>query len=195
MAKARVPEATIEQEVGRRIRTVRLQRGASIDAVAAGAGITKGFLSKIERGEKAPAISSLVNIAKALGVKPADFLETEDGNQRVCVVRAVERSPSIRYGNRFGYKYIPLVRGVGKRLMEPFVCLVPPKPVVKGEGMSHPGEELIFVLEGRIMSTIGGQQYILEAGDAIYYDALLPHWGRSLTERESTILMVVSVPE
>ena len=72
----RVQEATIEQEVGRRMRAIRLRQGASIQAVAARAGMTKGFLSKVERGEKAPAIASLFNIAKALGVRPADLLET-----------------------------------------------------------------------------------------------------------------------
>ena len=189
----RVREATIEQEVGRRMRAIRLQQGASIQAVAARAGMTKGFLSKVERGEKAPAIASLFNIAKALGVRPADLLETEEAGKRVSVVRSTQRSPLIRYGKQFGYKYLPLIHGIGKRQMEPFLCVVPPDPVVRGEGMTHPGEEFFFVLDGRILATVGGVEYVLEPGDAIYYDSSLPHWGRSLTGVESTILMVISV--
>jgi hypothetical protein len=72
--------------------------------------------------------------------------------------------------------------------MEPFLCLAPPDPVVRGEGMTHPGEDFIFVLEGKILSTIGGEQYTLGPGDAIYYDCTIPHWGRGLTGSESTIL-------
>jgi transcriptional regulator with XRE-family HTH domain len=184
---------SIEQEVGRRMRAIRLRQGASIEAVAARAGMTKGFLSKVERGERAPAIASLFNIASALGVKPADLLETDEGDARVSVVRANQRSPLIRYGNNFGYKYLPLACGIGQRQMEPFLCVVPPDPAVNGDGMTHPGEEFYFVLDGRMLATVGGVEYVLEPGDAIYYDSNIPHWGRSLTGAESTILMVISV--
>ena len=126
-------------------------------------------------------------------MRPADLLETDEGGERVSVVRSNQRSPLIRYGSHFGYMYLPLVHGIGKRQMEPFLCVVPPDPVVKGKGLTHPGDEFYFVLDGRIQAAIGGVEYVLEPGDAIYYDSRIPHWGRSLTGVESTVLMVVSV--
>lgn len=62
-------------EVGRRLRSVRLQRGWSMDAVAEQSGlVSHGALGSYERGKREPKVSVLVHLAEVYGVPPAVLL-------------------------------------------------------------------------------------------------------------------------
>ena len=63
---------TVEQFIGQRIRTLRLQRSVTLDQLADRVRLTKGQLSKIENGLVSSPVSTLTRIASALGVGPGD---------------------------------------------------------------------------------------------------------------------------
>lgn len=55
------------------LKQVRLEKGMTLETLAQLSGISKGHLSKIERQERDPKISTLVLIADALKVKVDDL--------------------------------------------------------------------------------------------------------------------------
>ncbi|WP_307806731.1 helix-turn-helix transcriptional regulator, partial [Streptomyces sp. FH025] len=74
-----------------RVRLLRKERLMTLEALAERSGVTKSYLSKIERGQSVPSIAVCASLAKALEV-PLDSLFTEaEGLDEVTVTRAAER--------------------------------------------------------------------------------------------------------
>ena len=55
----------------------------------------------------------------------------------------------------------------------------------------HHGEEFIFVLDGKTEFIYKGKKYILEKGDAVYFDARVPHGGISVGSKKAKLLSVM----
>jgi len=55
-------------QIGRRLKTIRLARGVTLAALSRDAGVSRSMLSKIERDESAPTVTTLEKVARALGV-------------------------------------------------------------------------------------------------------------------------------
>jgi transcriptional regulator with XRE-family HTH domain len=178
--------------VGERIRLARLARGLTVERLAGKSGISKGFLSKIERGDKAPAISTLINLARSLNIDVSLLLEN-GGQQRVSLVKKKDRV-TLRYASAFGYRYSPLAHAIDRKHMEPFIVSVPRNPKYVGPGLQHPGEEFMLVIRGKLLVWVAEKEYVLHEGDAIYFDSSLPHWCKSLVKEDCEILDISFVP-
>ena len=187
-ATQRLSGEEVERSLGHRLRQARQSRGITIDALARKAGITKGFLAKIERGEKTPAISTLVNIASALPIEVAKLLEPARQDVRISHVKRLERPPAVTHKSGYGYKYVALADKFTTRRMEPFIVTVPRNPKQRGPGFTHPGEEFVMVLKGKIILAFGAKEYVLDEGDSAYFDSSIPHWPRSANGKESETL-------
>ncbi len=181
-------QEALEKLIGQEIRRHRLANRVGIGMLAKRAGISKGFLSKIERGAKAPAISTLIRIATALNIRISALLEPKHRDQQVSLVRKEERPPALHYANAFGYRYCALARNVDWKHMEPFTISYPPNPKRRGKGLQHPGEEFLMVLRGNVIFTINGKEYSLRPGDSLYFDSSIPHWGRSAGGKQAEVL-------
>jgi transcriptional regulator with XRE-family HTH domain len=170
-------------ELGKRIRKLRKVRERTLDSLAQEAGITKGYLSKVETGRQIPPLATLSKVAKALGTDLSSLLETGAGSASaditngVSLVRATERRPVIRGGSSFGYDYQSLVQNASGRHMSPFLFTFP-QQILKEVFFEHAGEEIIFVLSGTVEFEVGSELYELTPGDCIYFDASMRHRGR-----------------
>lgn len=185
---------SLERQIGEAVRQFRAANNVSLSGLAKRAGISKSFLSKIERGEKAPAISTLIAIAAALNIRLSALLEPAQQEERVSFVRRSERPDAVRYASAYGYKYAALTKKIERKHMSPFVVIFPKNPRRHGGGLRHPGEEFVMALKGKILFTVGTQEFILEPGDALYFDSNLPHWGKSLTGGDSEALDITFSP-
>ena len=108
-------------------------------------------------------------------------------------MRAAERRPVVRGGSAFGYDYVSLADGKSGKKMEPFLFTFPSE-IDKYVFFEHEGEEFLFVLSGKVEWQAGGSKLILEPGDSIYFNARLPHRGRSLGGEASALVVVYSPP-
>ena len=178
-----------ENQIGHRIRKLRLDRGLSQRQLAMDAGITKSYLSKIENSDSAPPVSTLVSLAQAFGVTMDAFFSEEDTPCLYTLVRKAKRQTMARQGTRFGYSYEPLAPKFPGRRMEPFILTVPAE--VETKKFHHSGQEFFIVLEGTLRFKIGTEELIMEEGDAIYFDASIPHAGSSADGRPLVCLMVI----
>ncbi|UTW52996.1 helix-turn-helix transcriptional regulator [bacterium SCSIO 12827] len=178
--------------IGARIRFMRRQREMSLDQLGTVSGLTKSYLSKVERGLSVPSISTAMKVADGFGVSIGELLGAEQGDQTVHVVRKSEREafmgPS---GGAGGYNYELLSGGKRFKTMEPFIM----RPPFEFEGrrlFEHRGEEFIFVLSGEIEIEFPARRFILKAGDSIYFESHLPHRSRSVGAVNAEVLVVVT---
>ncbi len=187
-----------ENKLGGKIRQLREMREMSVEQLAEQSHCHVDLLRHMEDGDLVPSLTPLMNISRALGVRLGTLLDDEphDGpllvkaGQSPNIVHFSGKDPEAKKSNLDFYSI-----GAGKkdRHMEPFLIDVQPRNGEHPPLSSHEGEEFIYVLEGQIEINYGKTDYILEAGDSIYYDSVVPHdvHARGGTAR---ILAVVYAP-
>lgn len=162
----------------------------TLEQLSAGSGLTKSFISKIERGLTVPSISTAMKLAQSFGLTVSQLLGQDHDSDAVCVVRKGERRAFMRAGSPSGYNY-ELVAGAKRfKRMEPYI-MTPPLSFQDDRLFEHVGEEFMFVLSGRVEVTVAGRRITLGAGDALYFDSHLPHRSRSLGKKNARTLVVV----
>lgn len=184
-----------ESELGNRIKKFRISQGFTLEKLAQKAGLTRGYLSKIERSKKAPPVSTLISIAKALKISMAEiFGEGEQNNVHISLVKKKERRVIARDGTIFGYAYQTLAHQFRNKHMDPYILTLPIK-AKQNTIFQHEGEEMLFVLEGVMKFFYGDQVFIAEEGDCLYFDSSIPHYGICQGNKETKCLMVIYTPE
>lgn len=181
---------TIESEIGKRIKSLRTEKRVTLDSLAVQTGFTKGYLSKVEKSEKAPPVSTLGTIARALGVTISFLLGEENHYIPICLVKKGERSLISRDGTAFGYAYEAVAYKFVNKMMEPFILTLPVHPQ-KRTIYQHVGQEILFVLEGTMKFLHGSEILIVEEGDCIYFDSGIPHFGESMGDKAVKCFMVI----
>lgn len=182
----------IESEIGRRIKVSRINKKFTLEQLATQTGFTKGYLSRIEKSEKSPPLSTLGIIARVLGITISFLVGEEEQKTSFGIVKKGER-PLIARGTALEYSYEAVAHTFPNKKMEPFILTLPLKPRKKTIHQ-HEGEELLFVLEGTMNFLLGNREYILEEGDCIYFDSGLPHFGESVGRKEAKCFMVIYTP-
>lgn len=180
----------MEKEIGAEIRRLRRQKELTLDALASRTGLSKGYLSRLERGLKSPPISTLSNIVGALGVEIASLFQQKQNQPRISLVRSHERMQINRDGSSFGYYYEALAETFQPKTIEPFIITLTPNSRVP-ELFSHNGEEMIFVLHGEVSFIYGDEIYSCESGDCIYFDASVKHRADCDGSEEAKALVVI----
>lgn len=185
-----------EELIAKNIKLLRNRRNMTLENLAELTGLTRGYLSKIERSKKAPPYSTLNRIAIALGVDVVLLLDgslQHTGDARISFTKkherkVVERSNSLSEGSLYDYTYAALASDKSGKNMEPYVI----EPAFSEQAMfQHEGEELLFVLEGKHQFTYDGKKYFMEEGDCVYFDADVPHTGKSLGKKKAKVLAVM----
>lgn len=157
--------------VGVQLREFRHQRGLSLRALADLCELSPNTISLIERGATSPSVSTLHRLATALGVHISDFFVEPGTKTRVLLTRADERARS----GSSNVKLESLGYGLDEQACDPFVVTLKEGANSGRYVMTHPGHELIFCLEGTLDYEIEGVHHRLEPGDALLFDAELPH--------------------
>ncbi len=170
-----------------KLKLLRVQSGLTLEQLAVDSGLTRSYLSKIERGLSVPSIESAMKISEALGVTVERLFGQQAQADPVTIVRAVQGTAGD------AQSHLSLVAGVNPgRKMRAFVVRPRQKPG-RGRIMSHhDGEEVLFVLEGQIELQIGKKKEVLLPGDCVQFDSAIPHKLIALTDAPASALIVVS---
>ena len=181
--------------IGLRIKEFREERGFSLEELAERAGLTTAQLTAIEDEGVAPALGLLVKVARVLGFRLGTFIDDELTVDPHIVRRADrELEKAADSGHTCSTQhYYPLGRGKADRHMEPFFVELSPCGGVS-ELSSHEGEEFIFVRSGKVKLIYGKKEFILDEGDTMFYNSVVPHWVGSATNDTAKIMAVVYVP-
>ncbi len=176
----------ISPTIGPRLRHIRLEKGFTIETLAAAADLDKGFLSRLERGTKRPSVETVLRLSAALDVPVGQLFGEQTTEDTVRVSRAGGRSRSLEDPDTYSFE---LLTPKG-RLMEAFLFHVGAEPV--GNGQRHDGEEMFLVLSGMVEMRTPDRSYVLETGDCAYFPGHLAHQMRRLGPEPATAVIAVA---
>ena len=93
---------------------------------------------------------------------------------------------------RKAYKYEALASGFRDRKADPFIVTVEPSPADAPMHLnSHEGQEMNYVLEGRLLLSLNGKELTLNVGDSLYFDSSLPHGMKALDGKPVRFLAII----
>jgi transcriptional regulator with XRE-family HTH domain len=177
--------------IGARVRALREAQRLSLRDLAERSGVSAPMLSQVERGETSPTLQVAARIAAGLELRLSQLLRLdEDGI--VTVVRRDER----RTGGADGHRYEILTPPLPGQRAEVSLHRLAPGASTGGPGdppMHEPGSrETAVVQEGTVELMVDGARHELHAGDAVTFDADLPHHFENPGKEEAVLLAVVS---
>ncbi len=176
--------------LGRALREARLARGYSLSQVAAATGISKSLLSLIENNRSDVTLGRLVTLAEHYGTHVADLMPAKRPPDPV-VTRRKERR--LVHSGKEGMDLHVLVPDTNRKMM-PIVAVIAPGGG-SAEYWAHEGEELMVVLDGRVLLEIeGSTPVVLDRGDSAYYDSTRRHRWSNIGDEHARVLSVATPP-
>ena len=177
--------------IGPRVRALREAEGLSLRDLAERSGVSAPMLSQVERGETSPTLAVATRIAAGLELRLSQLLRLDEDTS-VIVVGAGER----RRGGSRGHRYELLTPPLPGQRAEVSRHVLAPGAHTGGPGdppMHEPGSrETALVEAGPVVLVCDGERHELTEGDAVTFDADLPHRFENPGPDESVLLAVVS---
>ncbi len=164
------PNST-EINIGRRLQELRAMQGLSIRALADISGLNFNTLSLIENEKTSPNVSTLQQLATALQVPITAFFEVSTIYRDVVFQKFGQRPRT-----QFPHGELEDLGG-GLALGEATPLLLTSKPHSNSgpDAIVHTGQEFVYCLEGNMIYWVGQDEYILEPGDSLIFQAHIPH--------------------
>jgi transcriptional regulator with XRE-family HTH domain len=185
--------AQLVERIGATLRRARLARKLTLADLGAKSGLSTAFLSRLERGQASTSVANLIRITGIIGIPVSDLFDGGEPRDRVkgyVVARAAGRQAPQAIATT-GYAYQPLITGWDGRNVDAFILTFPRRN--RADVMTaHEGEELVYVLRGRIVFQLGDEKIPLGVGDCIYFKSDIPHMGKNVGGVDATVLMVTS---
>jgi transcriptional regulator with XRE-family HTH domain len=177
-------------EIAARIRVLREIEGISAEALAGELGFDPREYGKWESGETEISVGALVEIANHFGVDLTELILGAPSRLRTyCLTRAAQGTEVIR---RPMYTHWNLAHNFHHKKGEPFLVEAAADTEQKPLSFNtHPGQEFDYVLEGRLLISVGGHEMELGPGDSIYYDSGEPHGMKALGGQRARFLAMV----
>jgi len=176
------------RRIGAQLKAARLAARMSMAEVAEQAGLTKGYVSKLERDLANVSVASLIRICDALGVSVGSLFEASRGE----VVRR-GAYPPINFGGGGVSEY--LLTPSGEKRLQAILSDIEPGGGSGDEPYALPADvEFVIVLAGQLQVTVAGEQVTLEQGDAYTFPADAPHTFRAGSTAATTQVLWVFSP-
>jgi transcriptional regulator with XRE-family HTH domain len=164
-------------EVGAKLRALRLKKKLGLVELGRHTGLSPALLSKLERGKMFPTLPTLLRIAMVFSVDLDYFFADHRKHRALAIVRraARQRFPEEPGRRDPAYHFESLTFPVAEPKCEAYLATFHPVADGKARAHEHPGVETIYVFSGELGITIEAVEHTLESGDAIYFDASVPH--------------------
>jgi transcriptional regulator with XRE-family HTH domain len=178
--------------VGERVRALREAMDLSLRDLAERSGVSAPMLSQVERGDTSPTLAVAAKIAAGLELTLSQLLRLDEGDG-VTVVRADER---LEGGHADGHRYEVLTPALPGQRAEVSVHTLAAGAATGGPAdppMHEPGSrETAVVLNGVVRLVCDGAAHDLADGDAVTFDADLPHHFENPGRREAEFMSVIA---
>jgi len=176
------------QMISERIRELREIFDLTQEEMAKETGVEPAVYIEYEKSGKNIPISVLYHISQKFNVDLSEILTGEPA--RISTMQVCRRGKGQTINRYPGYMFESLAPRFKGKVMEPLlVTLSPGQP--EAALVTHEGQEFNLVLEGVIVITYDDKEYILNAGDAVYFDPTHPHGQKAIGTEKARFLTVI----
>ncbi|WP_420824331.1 helix-turn-helix domain-containing protein [Tropicibacter alexandrii] len=187
-------EKVLEVAIGREVRAFRKKKNITVAELSALTNLSIGMLSKIENGNTSPSLTTLQALSNALSVPLTAFFKTYEERREAVHTKAGEGVEIERAGTRSGHQY-NLLGHIGANnsgvIVEPYLIVLSNESDTF-KTFQHDGIEMIYMLEGVVGYRHGSENYRLEPGDTLFFDADAPHGPEELIQFPIRYLSIIS---
>lgn len=167
--------------LGKRLRVFREKKGFSRDQLSEKTGLSAPTIESYEADKEVPRIAELIKIAKALEINVADIFRERPSQKAFEIVRAADQvqvSPLLEPSKKpiKDYIYRSLTHPTGDKHLDAYLLEFPPGQGKKLKAdLTHPGEEFLYILSGRLKILIEENEMEVEVGDSLFIRSSHPH--------------------
>lgn len=163
-------------EVAGRVRALREDLGLSIEDMAEATGRTPEEYATMESGAEDLSFTFLYRCAEKFGVDMIELLTGE--NPHLTGYSVVRAGQGLSIKRREGFEYLHLAPNFRYKLAEPFMVTAPFREEEQDVPIHlsrHEGQELNFIVSGRMRFAYEGNVEELGPGDTLFYDSSRGH--------------------
>lgn len=175
--------------IATRMRVLRRQKGLTLEEVAQRSNLDKSYVSRLERGLKTPSIGTLIRIAAALDVGMGELFGEATAPDAITVVRG-DAHASVMAKAEAETPFEIILPADGRRRLSAFILTA--NTSGSAETADHPGDELIYVLEGSVEVIFADRTVTLKSSDCVHFDGHLKHRIVAVGRRRAMALVVVA---
>ena len=181
-----------KEELGRRLRSARFERGLTLKEVATRCGMSATHISEVERGKTSPTIGALQRIAAALGEKPSYFVR-EDTLPRVLLTRESERCTLLSAdAEKTPIEAAVISRGIPGGNVQVFEETMEPGSTHRHDGLV--GEAVVVCFGGMGRIAVGDNAYVLREGDTVQHSTTGGWTTESIGDEALKLVIVLAAP-
>ncbi len=177
------------KEIAPRLAGLREAMGMSPEEMAKKVDVPASTVLLYEEGNTEIPVSYLYSIAQTCDVDLTVLISGTEA--RLSNYSMVKKGEGLAVERRKDYDYKNLAYRFTGRRMEPFLIRVPARDESTMHCVSHPGQEFIYMLQGRLEVSLDGNPMILEPGDSFYFSSHTPHALRALDGKDAEFLDVI----
>lgn len=190
-AKASVTTDTdsINEELGRRVKKLRADRGWSLEELASASGVSRSMLSEIEREQANPTLSVTYRIARAFGLSLQDLIESANSASTIQTIRADDRAQIFRSDKRCQIRTLSPLNL--EKDVEFYELRLPAGEALRSQPHVDGTREFLTVEEGTVDLQSAASSETLAKGDSATYRADVPHSITNSSKHEAVLFLVV----
>jgi transcriptional regulator with XRE-family HTH domain len=173
-------------EIGRKLRRLRKSRGLTLEELAEKAGLTKGFLSQIERDKASPSIAALKAILDVLGEDISTFFKDMNSTEKFVFKKEERQKVELE---REGVKIVSPIPSLHYKELDAVIIHIEPDGYLTNEDWDVE-EAFGYVLRGSVKLTINNNIYLLRKGDCFYIFPDSNYEIRNEAKKEAEVLLV-----
>jgi transcriptional regulator with XRE-family HTH domain len=187
-AEPAAPGMDLTHVVGRNLRRLRGERDLSLEKLSRASGVSRAMLGQIELGQSAPTINVAWKIASALGV-PFSGLLSERAEGGLHLLRRADSKKLTSHDGKFVSR--ALFPFDERRRVEFYELTLLPGGVEQAHAHNPGTVEYLAVAQGQLEMQVADRREILGVGDAIVFEADVPHVYRNLAGGETLMYLVM----
>lgn len=186
---AKTAADAINENLGRRVKKLRSDRGWSLEELANVSGVSKSMLSEIEREKANPTLSVTYRIASAFGLNLQELIETSESASAIQVIRSTERSQVYRSDKQCEIRTLSPLNL--EKEIEFYQVTLKPKGELRSQPHYEGTREFLTVEHGTVRIESGKDTADLANHDSATYRADIPHAIVNTGSQQAVVFLVV----
>jgi len=180
----------VVSRIAQKIRATRLEKNLTIQQLATRTHVSKGLLSKIENSRTIPSLPVFVTLIQSLDISLKDFFKDMiliNGKEYLLVKKGQCATLEREGRSGFNHQYI-LSQNVPNCTIEAVLITIEPGAI--GRATTTDGYAFKYILSGACEYRINNEVLWLEEGDALYFDASVPHFHVNKSKKKVCMLVI-----